>query len=128
MVSTFLEYLGNNLEAIGLETKKTYTVMEVADFQNDRYGGCYSPTGSIGIYDESAKSFIVSSSDFYFKNTLCTFDRGIYDNLICHYSNWYTEYRNRFISVLLETLEKNYTYGEFFKLTIEDSRFTLELV
>lgn len=128
MISTFLEYMRDHLEELGVEIKKTFRITEVAHFHNDRYCGCYVPTGNIGIYDESNESFIVISKDFYFTKNLCTFTRGEYDELRCHYTEWYKAYRNHFISRLFETLEKNYTYGEFFKLTIEDPYFTLELV
>lgn len=128
IVSEFLEYLGKHLEDIGLEFQKNYCVMGVTEYENDRYGGCYSPTGHVGIYDKSAKTFVAQSKDFYFKNTLCTFGRGQYDELLCFSTDWYKEYRARFIPKVIEVLKENYSYGEFFSLTITDSEFTLELV
>lgn len=128
MVSTFFEYMRSHLEELGVEIKKNFRIMEVTRYKDDRYNGCHVPTGDIGIYDESKETFIVSSNDFYFKNNLYTITRGQYDALVCNETEWYKAYRNQFISHLLETLEKSYTFGEFFKLTIEDSYFTLELV
>ena len=128
MVSKFLEYIENHLEAIGEEIKMTFYIQGVTSYKEDRHYGCYVPTGDIGIYKESKEFFIVKSNDFYFKDTLYTFTRGEYDALVCNLTEWYEVYRNRFILLLLETLEKNYTYSEFFKLTIGNSCFTLELV
>lgn len=128
MVSKFLEYIENHLEAIGEEIKMTFYIQGVTSYKEDRYYGCHIPTGDIGIYNESKEFFIVKSNDFYFKDTLYTLTRGEYDALVCNETEWYKAYRNQFILLLLETLEKNYTYGEFFKLTIENSCFTLELV
>lgn len=128
MISTFIDYIKNHLKDISAEIKKTYQIIEITHFKDDRYGGCDVPTGKIGIYDESNKSFIVTSRDFYFKHELYTLDRGRYDELICHETDWYTKYRDNFISLLAETLQKSYCFDEFFKLTIENSCFTLELV
>lgn len=128
MISTFIEYIRTHLEDIGAEIEKTYRIVEVTQFRGDRYGGCDIPTGDIGIYDESNKSFIVISKDFYFKHTLYTIDRGFYNELICYKNDWYKNYRDNFISLLVETLQKNYCFDEVFKLTIENSYFTLELV
>lgn len=131
IVFEFLRYLKTHSEEIGLELKKTYRVMEVLKYEDDRYGGCYCPTGHVGIYDNSTKTFIAQSKDFYFKNVLCTFKRGDLDDLHCHFTDWYKEYRSRFISEVIETLKKDYydySYDESFSLTITDSEFTLELV
>jgi len=128
MISTFLEYLKEHSEEIGLELKKTYGFIPVTSYENDRYGGCYVPTGNFGIYDKSTKSFVVSSSNFYFGKVLYTFSRGTYDELICHHSNWYKQYESRFVSVFLDTLANHYNYGETFKLTFNGCDFTLELV
>ena len=128
IVSEFLEYLGNHLEDIGLEVQKTYRVMEVTKYKEDHYYGCDYPTGHIGIYDISAKAFIAQSKDFYFKNTLCTFDRGEWDALYCHHTEWYKQYHACFIPEVIKNLKENYSYGEYFSLTITGSEFTLELV
>ena len=129
MISTFFEYMKSHLEELGTEIKKTFRIMEVTRYKNDRYYDCHVPTGYIGIYDESKENFIVKSNDFYFKNDLYNLTRdALYEALVCNETEWYKAYRNQFISHLLETLEKSYTFGEFFKLTIEDSYFTLELV
>jgi len=128
MISTFLEYLKEHSEEIGLELKKTYGFIPVTSYENDRYGGCYVPTGNFGIYDKSTKLFVVSSSNFYFGKVLYTFSRGTYDELICHHSNWYKQYESRFVSVFLDTLANHYNYGETFKLTFNGCDFTLELV
>lgn len=128
MISTFFEYVRSHLEDIGAEIKKTYRIMEVTRFQDDRHYGCDIPTGDIGIYDESNKSFIVISKDFYFKHTLYTITRGEYDALICHKTDWYKNYHDNFISLLTETLQNNYSFDEVLKLTIEKPYFTLELV
>lgn len=131
IVLEFLRYLKTHSEEIGIELKKTYRIMEVLEYENDRYGGCYTPTGHVGIYDISTKTFIAKSKDFYFKNLLCTYERGELDELHCHFTGWYKEYRSRFISEIIETLKKDYyyySYDETFSLTITDSEFTLELV
>lgn len=128
MVSKFLEYIEEHLEALGEEIKMTFYIKEVPFYKEDRYYGCHVPTGDIGIYNESKDFFIVKSNDFYFEDTLYTLTRGEYDALVCNLTEWYKVYRNRFILILLEILEKNYTYSEFFKLTIGTSCFTLELV
>jgi len=128
MVSTFFEYVRNHLEEFGGKIKKTFRIIEITHYEDDTYGGCYVPTGNFGIYDESNKSFIVSSKAFYFKKILCTFTRGEYEQPKCWRTEWYKAYRNLFVSHLLETLKKDYTCEKFFKLTIEDSCFTLELV
>ena len=128
MISIFIEYIKDHLKDISAEIEKTYQIIEITHFKDDRYGGCDIPTGKIGIYDESNKSFIVTSRDFYFKHELYTFARGPYDELICHETDWYTNYCDNFISLLAETLQKRYCFDEFFKLTIKNSCFTLELV
>ena len=129
MISTFLEYLKEHAVEIGLQLQKTYNFLPVTSYKNDRYGGCYVPTGNFGIYDKSTKSFIVTSSDFYFSKALYDIKRGAYDELICMYSQWYKEYQYGFVLVFFDTLAKRYNYGETFKLTIDnDQDFTLELV
>lgn len=128
MISTFFEYMRTNFEKLGLETKKEFYIIGVNDYKEDRYSDYYVPTGNIGIYD-SEENLIVSSNDFYFENCLYTIKRDEhYDNITRYETEWYKDYRNKFVSHLLETLEREYTFGEFFKLTIEDSHFTLELV
>ena len=128
MVSTFLEYLKSHSEEIGLELRKTYSFIPVTSYQKDRYGGCHVPTGNFGIYDTTTKTFVISSSNFYFGKVLYTFSRGTYDELICHTSNWYKQYKSRFVSVFLDTLAEHYNYGKTFKLTFNGRDFTLELV
>ena len=128
MIFDFLEYIGNHMEELGLEIKKTFSVIEVPQFRDDRYNGCYIPTGNIGIYDESNKTFIASSKDFYFKKELYSLSRDTYDSLICTVTGWYEGYRDYFISYFLEALKESYTYGNYFKLTIESPYITLELV
>lgn len=129
MVSTFLEYLKEHAVEIGLELKKTYSFLPVTTYEDDRYGGCHVPTGNFGIYENSTKSFIVSSNNFYFNKRLCNFSRGDLDELVYSYSDWYNEYRYCFVLVFFDTLAKRYNYGETFKLTISnDQDFTLELV
>jgi len=128
MVSKFLEYIENHLEAIGEKIKTTFYIKGISFYKEDRHYGCYVPTGDIGICDESKEIVIAKSNDFYFENTLYTLTRDEYDALVCNPTEWYKVYRNRFILLLVETLEKNYTYSEFFKLTIGNSCFTLELV
>ena len=130
MASTFIEYVRNHLKEIGSEIKKTYNILEITKFYNSReYYGCYIPTGNIGIYDESIKSFIVISKNFYFKHKLYTlYIDDDFGELSCHRNDWYKNYRDNFILCLCETLQKNYCFDEDLKLTIEDSYFTLELV
>lgn len=127
MANVFIEYLKANAESIGSEIKKTFQVTEITSFQEDRYGGCSIPTGKIGIYDPIAGTFIINSNDFYFSNKLYTIERGSYDALNCIYTDWYKDYRKKFISTFLKTLKRTYT-GDDFKLTIKNPKFTLELV
>lgn len=128
MVSEFLKYVGEHLEDIGSEITKKYRIIEVTKHQPDRYGSYNIPTGNIGILDSDNTSPIVISSDFYFKNPLYSLHRGDYDIMICKDTEWYEEYRQKFIAIILETLKKNYNYGEFFKLIIDTSGFTLDLM
>ncbi len=128
MISMFLEYLGNHLEEIGSQIKKRYTVTEITQL----YDGYFVPSGNFGIYGASDSHIVVQSNDFSLPNTyLFTihFDSIKYGyRIVCKISDWYANYRHRFTSRLLEELEKNFSYGEYFKLTIEDSSFTLELL
>jgi len=129
MVSAFLEYLKEHAEEIGLELKRTFSFLAVTTYEDDRYGGCYVPTGNFSIYDQSTKSFIVSTKDFQFNKVLCNFSRGVLDELVCTYSDWYKQYQSSFVSVFFDTLAKQYNYEETFKLTISNNHdFTLELV
>ena len=130
MISNFLEYLNEHAVEIGLQLQKTYSFIPVTSYEDDRYGGCHVPTGNFGIYDKSTKSFIVTSSDFYFSKELYDIKRGFLDELICRYSNWYKEYEYSFVLVFFDTLAKRYNYGETFKLTFNSNNrdFTLELV
>lgn len=117
MIPKFLEYIEKNLEEIGREIRKTYSIREVTNSEG-------RTTRDIGIYDEKKNVFIVTSEDFYFT-------KYIDGKLTDVYTEWYEDYRKSFISHLLETLKNNYhyyKYDAFFKLTIEDSCFTLELV
>lgn len=127
MVFAFLEYIEKHLEEVGLEIQKTFHIAEITCDRGDRIDTCHVPTGNIGIYDENSKNFIVSSQEFYFRKKLFTITEESH-GMYCHKTEWYEDYHKKFVSFLLETLEKNYTYGELFKLTIEDSSFTLELV
>jgi len=129
MVSTFLQYVKEHALEIGLELNKAYSFIPVTSYEDDRYGGCHVPTGNFGIYDKSTKSFVVTSSDFYFNKKLYDFKRGTYEELVCIYSDWYKEYQYRFASVFSDTLAEHYNYGETFKLTFSSNQdFTLELV
>lgn len=128
MVSTFLEYLRNHSEEIGLEINKTYSFIPITSYEDDRYGGCYAPTGNFGIYDKTSESFIISSTNFYFTKLVCTYSRDSYDALVCHPTDWYKQYTTRFISMFIETLAEHYDYQEYFELTINGNDFTLELV
>lgn len=136
MVSDFLYYLSENLENIALScinsstpnTLKVYRVAEVSAYLSDRYGGCYVPTGAVGIYDENSETLITKSSDFYFSNKLYDSNRGVYDNLLCIRTAWYLKYRDCFISRVLELLNEKYLFGDTFELTIQKSGFTLELL
>ena len=136
MVSNFLNYLSENLENIALScinssipnTLKVYRVAEVSDYLTDRYGGCYVPTGAVGIYDENSETLITKSNDFYFSNELYDLNRGVYDNLLCIRTAWYLEYRYCFISRVLELLNEKYPFGDTFKLTIQKFGFTLQLL
>ena len=128
MVCVFLEYIKDHLEYLGLEIEKTFRIMEVTSDRGDRTCECHVPTGNIGIYDESEETFIVTSKDFYFEKKLFTITEDGYE-MTCNKKEWYKAYHEQFVSHLLETLKKNYTYDEFFKLTIiKNSYFTLELV
>ena len=128
MVSEFLDYVSEHLEDIGSEISKRYRIIEITQHQPDRYGSYYTPTGNIGIYDSADTSPIITSSNFYFKNPLYSLHRGDYDIVICKDTEWYEEYRKEFVATIIETLKKEYNHDEFFKLTIDTSTFTLELV
>ncbi len=136
MVSDFLYYLSENLENIALScinsstpnTQKVYRVTEISGSINDLYGGCYVPTGAVGIYDENSEILITASRDFYFSNELYDLKRGVYNNLLCIRTAWYLKYRGCFVSRLLELLNEKYPFGDTFELTIQKSGFTLELL
>lgn len=129
IVSSFLKYLRNHSEEIGLEIKKVYSFLPITRREWYRGDLCDVPTGNLGIYDDNTKSFIVSSTDFYFTQSLYTLlFNNEYECSECHFSKWFMKYHKRFVSVFLETLAERYDYEECFKLTIDGNNFTLELV
>ena len=93
MISTFIEYIRSHLEDIGAEIQKKYIIKEVSEDIGGRFSTLNVPTGIIGIYDESKKSFIVVSKDFYFDYELYTIiDSRCYSELKCSETEWYTNY------------------------------------
>lgn len=127
MTKAFLEYIKSNRESIGNEITKTFKVSEITYFKDDRYGGCHVPTGNVGIFEENKIESIISSTDFYFKDLIAKVERGEYDALICHYTDWFEEYLKKFKAAFLETLNNQFS-SEDFNLTIDNPNFTLELV
>ncbi len=134
MISDFLKYMENHLEDFGTEIKKTFRIQEKVNFGHSsvKFRSDFFPSGNFFIYDLSKHFTITQSTNiFHFEHTLYTRtykETGIIT--YCSYieTDWYKNYRKQFISIILETLEKNYSYNNFFKLTIEESSFTLELV
>lgn len=128
MVADFNKYVEDHLEEIGMKIKKTFYIVEEMR-QNCRQG--LIPTGNIGIVDNrdcveyNKKDYITISNEFYLKNKLYY---ESWDGWHYEMTKWYESYREQFTLHLLEVLEKNCTWKEYFKLTIEDSCFTLELV
>lgn len=120
MISTFLKYMGDHLKDFGTAGKKTF---RIESYETRIRDGLFLPTGYVGIYDEGNHSFIVLSKDFYFAKSLYRYSNKRYS-----VTEWYKTFFKQFVSQLLKTLKENYTYDEFFKLTIENSSFTLELV
>lgn len=127
MISNFLDYIEKHLEDIGIKIKETFLIKEITSNIGDRSQDLNVPTGNIGIFVGSNNMLIAISKDFYFKKILYTTTAEGYW-VKCNYTEWYETYYKNFVSFLLKTLKKNYTYGDFFNLTIEDSSFTLELV
>lgn len=128
MVADFNKYVEDHLEEIGMKIKKTFYIVE--DMKEQRRQGLF-PTGNIGIVDNrdceeyNKSDFITISNEFYFENKLYYESTGGWNYEM---TKWYKNYREQFTLHLLEVLEKNCTWKEYFKLTIKDSCFTLELV
>lgn len=129
MVPEFLRYFDENKKEFGRRIQNKFTIKsEERIVTNDVYARhSYNiPTSVIEIYNEDNMSLIVSSKDFYFNSKLyeLTHDRG---NVNVKWTSWYEDYVNDFTSALLASIKENF-HDENFKLTIQESGFTLELV
>ena len=59
---------------------------------------------------------------------ICNYSRSIYyNNVVVNTAKWFINYCQEFISCFLEELQRRFK-SDNFKLTIEESGFTLELV
>ncbi len=131
MINEFLTYMEKNINEFGMEITKTFQIKEEMEtFHSDSYNGGSTevPTGDMGIYDISKKTFVVISSEFYF-HYIKLFEYvgdDVLDVPKCITTDWYCEYRKKFKSELLKTLEKRYN-NENFELTIQKEGFTLNL-
>lgn len=133
MVSNFLEYVEKNLRNLALNLHNDFLVQPVTKFEDDRYGGCYVPTGAFCITNAGGSTQrILTTKKLTSDRILYTISRdNNYDNLYCQWTEWYKAFQDNFISTFLKTLEEEYAKSEYeknFKLTIKDSTFTLELV
>ena len=130
IVDQFMTFIKNNLREIGMAMKKDYTIEGIIKRVDDRYGDYLIPTGNVGIFESGKREIIAQSEGFYFKNNLYTLNRDDdYEYVKCQVTKWYEEYLEKFVSILLKTLEEKFDYYDF-KLTINKPQksFTLELV
>lgn len=123
ITNQFIKYVAEHEEEIGRQIYKTYFVNNVKNFSE--VWNAYEPTIYFGICDAS-NNYIALSRDFIMTQVLCTFKKTG-EGTICNEEEWFTNYKDLFISLLLESLEKNFK-SENFELSIDSPSITLKLV
>ena len=123
ITNEFIKYVVEHEEEIGRQIYKTYFIKNVRNF--NEIWNAYEPTIYFGIFDGS-NNCVALSRDFIMTQSLCTFKKTG-EGTVVNEKEWFKVYKELFISLLLESLEKNFK-SENFELSIDSPSITLKLV
>ena len=128
MITRVLEYIRKHQEEIGYDIQRTFIIKDVELQRNWGSDYFYVPTGNIMVQDSSNDFQIAVTGNYYFENKLYDVEIDSYSGHYVAFTSWYKEYFNNFVELFMSELKKEFCFDDTFKLTIEDNKFTLELV
>lgn len=128
MIPRVLEYIRKHQEEIGYDLQRTFIIKDL-ELQRNWGPDCFNaPIGDIMVQDSSNNFQITVTDNCYFENKLYDVEIDSYGVHYVAFTSWYEEYFNNFVKLFMSRLEKDFCFADSFKLTIDNNKFTLELV
>ena len=114
MIAEVFNYIQNHSKKIGLDIKRTFQIKDGENLSK-----------TIGVFDGETQ--VTVTKDFYFTGD-CYLRNALDPHANFTKTLWYSEYCKDFQKAFNKMLKESWPYNSTFKLTINGTTFTLELV